>query len=37
VNAAARDVVRLGQARLQVLGEAWREHVALQRLSGGQP
>jgi cobalt-zinc-cadmium efflux system outer membrane protein len=37
VNAAARDVVRLGQARLEVLGAAWREHVAIQRLAGGEP
>jgi outer membrane protein TolC len=35
VNAAARDVVRLGQARIDVLGAAWREHVAMQRLAGG--
>ncbi len=35
VNTAARDLVRLALSRIDVLGAAWREHVALQRLTGG--
>ena len=35
VNTAARDVVRLGQQRIDVLDAAWKEHVAIQRLSAG--
>ncbi len=35
VNTAARDLVRLALSRIDVLGAAWREHVALQRLAGG--
>jgi len=35
VNTAARDVVRLGQQRIDVLDAGWKEHVAIQRLSAG--
>jgi len=35
VNTAARDVVRLGQQRIDVLDLGWKEHVAIQRLSAG--
>ena len=35
VTAAARDVVRLTQGRIDVLEAAWKEHVAIQRLTAG--
>jgi outer membrane protein TolC len=35
VTAAARDVVRLAQGRIDVLEAAWKEHVAIQRLTAG--
>jgi len=35
VNTAARDVIRLGQQRIDVLDLGWKEHIAIQRLSAG--
>jgi cobalt-zinc-cadmium efflux system outer membrane protein len=37
VTGATRDLVRLSQARLDVLSAAWREHVTIQRLVNGGP
>jgi cobalt-zinc-cadmium efflux system outer membrane protein len=37
VTTATRDLVRLAQARLDVLSAAWREHIAIQRLVNGGP
>lgn len=37
VTSATRDLVRLAQARLDVLSAAWREHITIQRLVQGGP